>query len=224
MPSTHPGLHLTIFAGPNGSGKSTLTRIFQEKGEDLGAYINADDIRAGLEQAAASAGTTPSTEALDRQAFHQARARRFACIAERVSFSFETVFSHESNLESIISAKAAGYAVTLIFVTTENSRVNVERVAKRVREGGHDVPRDKIINRYRRSMALLPPASMVADETILYDTTQDKPRLVARLRWDDDQGEAHIRIFDPMPEWLKVSLQEISDLIPLRRSPDKASP
>lgn len=41
---------LRIFAGPNGSGKSTITAIVRNAGIHLGKYINADELKGGINE------------------------------------------------------------------------------------------------------------------------------------------------------------------------------
>ena len=50
-------------------------------------------------------------------------------------------------------ARDHGYKVYLYYVGTEDPLINVQRVQEiRVKEGGHNVPKNKIIDRYHRSM------------------------------------------------------------------------
>jgi predicted ABC-type ATPase len=125
-----------IVAGPNGAGKTTLTKSLHQRGIDLGEYINPDDIADELQ------GTYD-----ERVARAQAIAdhRREACIEAKRSFSFETVMSHPSKIDILVRAKEAGFFVQLFFVGTDDPRTNIERVALRVQQGGHDVPTDKIV-------------------------------------------------------------------------------
>ena len=85
---------------------------------------------------------------LDRLAQIIADFLRERLLIEQQKISFETVFSHESKLDYMKKAKAAGYKIYLYFVATESPEINVMRVANRVRKGGHDVPEDKIRKRY----------------------------------------------------------------------------
>lgn len=81
-------------------------------------------------------------------------------LSEGASFSFETVMSHSSKVEFIKEAYERGYYIVVVFVGTIDPAINLQRVAKRVSEGGHDVPKDKIISRWYRSydnlLAILP--------------------------------------------------------------------
>lgn len=212
---------LTVFAGPNGSGKSSLKREFDAAGKALGRYINADEIKLALRDAALQKGDAPSSDELDVQAFREARALRERCLADRVDFSFETVFSHPSNLETLRAAKLIGYFVTLHFVSTENSRINVERVALRVAQGGHDIPREKVIARYRRAMGLLPEACMIVDDTVLFDNSSSRLRPVVRMfRGRDDKLSMEFR--RPIPVWVQSWVDQIHPLIQARAAPKQA--
>ena len=153
---------LVMIAGPNGSGKTTLTERLRAAGFDLGEYINADDISVGL------AGDSAD---VSREAQRLAEERRQSCLARGVSFSFETVMSHPSKIALLHQARALGYFIQLFFVGVEDPRINVDRVAQRVALGGHDVPIDRIIHRYERTMALLPEAIHASDRTVLFDNS-----------------------------------------------------
>ncbi len=76
--------------------------------------------------------------------------------------------------------KGAGYRIRLTCVMTKNPDINVARVQRRVREGGHDVPEDKIRRRYERSVGFLPDMILAADEALVYDNSYDdcEPLLV----------------------------------------------
>lgn len=151
-----------IIAGPNGSGKTTLTHRLRDTGFDLGEYINADDIAAGLAGAPGD---------VSREAQRLAEEARQSCLANGVSFSFETVMSHASKIDLLNQAKTLGYYVLLFFVGVDDPRINIDRVAQRVSLGGHDVPIDRIVRRYERTMSLLPAAIRAADRSVLFDNS-----------------------------------------------------
>lgn len=169
-----PAPKLIMVAGPNGSGKTTLTNLLRGMGRDFGEYINADEI----------ALTLPASPARDRDAQQEANRRRAECLAQRRSFSFETVMSHESKIAEMRLAKDAGYEITFIGVSLEKPELNVARVALRVSEGGHDVPKDRIVARYERTMRLMPQAILIADRSFIFDNSDSKlgPKLVVETR------------------------------------------
>jgi predicted ABC-type ATPase len=165
---------LLIVAGPNGSGKTTLTRQLRADGVDLGFYINPDDIAETLE-----GGYGERVAAAQRKA----EELRQSCLSEYRSFSFETVMSHPSKIEVLKQARSLGYIVILYFVATEAPELNVARVRQRIALGGHSVPEDRIVKRYKRAMDLLPDAIRQCDRAVLFDNSyrapdDGEPRLV----------------------------------------------
>jgi predicted ABC-type ATPase len=102
-------------------------------------------------------------------------------IEERRNFAFETMMSHESKLDMLAVSRQGGYRNYLYFVTTGDPAINVERVRQRVAEGGHPVPPEKVVERYERSMALLPAALRLCDRAYLFDNSGVASRLVASV-------------------------------------------
>lgn len=92
-------------------------------------------------------------------------------LKRRVSFTMETVFSHTDKLKFMERAQAAGYKVYLYFVSTESPEINILRVAGRVAAGGHDVPSQKILSRYDRTMRNLHAALKIAYRAYLFDNS-----------------------------------------------------
>lgn len=152
-----PVLHL--LAGPNGSGKSTYVARILQPVTHL-PFVNADVI---------AAERWPGTQA--EHAYEASRAatdERGQLLADGKSFITETVFSHPSKVDLVDEAIARGYLVHLhvILVPVE---VAVNRVAERVQDGGHDVPEQKIRERYARLWDLIARARSVADRTEFFD-------------------------------------------------------
>jgi predicted ABC-type ATPase len=144
------------FAGPNGSGKSTITAGVPI----VGAYVNADDMKKQL-------GVS------DMDAAKLAETQRRALLENDADFTFETVLSTDRNLSLLKEASKRGYEVQCLYVLTRNSEINVARVRKRVLSGGHDVPEEKIKERYRRALALLPELVKVCDFLAVYDNSRN---------------------------------------------------
>jgi predicted ABC-type ATPase len=154
---------LLVVAGPNGSGKTTLTSYIRRTSQfDFGEYTNPDDIAAGL---------SGDDEARFRAAQAQAEQMREECLRARLNFSMETVMSHPSKLDLMQHGRLRGYDVLLFFVGVEHPDINIARVAQRVRQGGHDVPTDRIVKRYMRTMSLLPDAVLIANRSVIFDNT-----------------------------------------------------
>jgi predicted ABC-type ATPase len=103
---------------------------------------------------------------------------------QRLPFAFETVFSHwerrpdgsyySSKIEEIENLQAAGYFVVLLFVGLVSPELSFFRVQTRREEGGHDVPRQKIFERFPRTQAAIGRASLIADMTLMFDNSRTK--------------------------------------------------
>jgi len=163
-----------VFAGPNGSGKSTITRM----AKTVGRYINADEIKR-------------ATLCTDIEAAQKAEQLRNQAIDEHADFTFETVLSTERNLDLLHRAKEAGYFVRGIYVLTSDPYINIARVSARVALGGHDVPKDKILQRYDRALKLIPQLVEVCDILHIYDNTAEPFRIFKKrknvfFRWCND--------------------------------------
>jgi predicted ABC-type ATPase len=112
-----------------------------------------------------------------------ARLMREKLLQAKKRFSFETVFSHESNLDIMAKAVEQGYKVYLYFVSTEDPIINKYRVALRVKKNGHNVPADRIESRYYRAMSLVKRAAGIAYQAFFFDNSIDNEpfRLVGHL-------------------------------------------
>ena len=150
-----------VFAGPNGSGKSTVTKGFDIVGE----YINADEIKK-------------EKNCSDLEAAQFATALREDAVYNMRSFTFETVLSSSRNVELLKKAKNFGYQIEIVYVLTADPQINVSRVAQRVKNGGHDVPMDKIISRYYKSLNNLSKIIQIADVMWVVDNSTEKAELI----------------------------------------------
>ncbi|RYF79452.1 MAG: ATP-binding cassette domain-containing protein, partial [Comamonadaceae bacterium] len=151
-PASRPVFYL--LAGPNGAGKSTLYKALAANGTvaaDI-EFVNAD-----LHEAAHLQHIT-DPQVRSEAARVWAEQRRAALLAAHQSFVSETVFSHPSKLALIDEAQTAGYLVVLIVVALDEPQWLLERVRRRVQEGGHAVPDERVLARYPRTMALLAQA------------------------------------------------------------------
>lgn len=117
------------------------------------------------------------------------------------SFSFETVMSHPGKITLLRNAKVQGFRTCLYFVATDDVELNVRRVGVRVQVGGHPVPEEKIRERYRRSLALLPDAVRAADRAYLFDNSTESHILLAEAAG----GKlATVHVADgAMPSWFR---------------------
>lgn len=174
-----PVLHL--IAGPNGAGKSTFFARALGPTVHL-PFINADEIATVLWPGAELEHAYEASAIAAEERYERIRARQ--------SFVTETVFSHESKLDLLHDAEAAGYRTTL-HVLVIPVELAIVRVSNRVEEGGHDVPQEKIRGRYERLWALVREAIDIVDEARVYDSSRsDAYRRVATFSGGRLVGEA----------------------------------
>ena len=155
---------ILVFAGPNGSGKSTITSGFRIIGE----YINADEIKK-------------RETCDDLTAAQIATALRERFIDERRSFTFETVLSSDRNVLLLKKVRNSGYKIFLVYVLTNDVNINISRVSERVKKGGHDVPTEKIISRYDKSISNLSELIKFVDRAMIIDNSCEKPELIIEI-------------------------------------------
>jgi predicted ABC-type ATPase len=92
-------------------------------------------------------------------------------IRSTTSFTFETVMSFPDKIELLRKAQSRGYRTYLYYVATENPEINISRVRYRVSRGGHSVPEDKIVSRYKRSLDLLVQAVQSTHRAYIFDNS-----------------------------------------------------
>ena len=186
IPFSDSGPNLIAIAGPNGAGKSTFYRAYL--GHESLPFVNADVIAAqfGLEAYAAA---------------ELAESARRELYGRHESFIFETVFSDPvgGKLAFLEEAVASGYHVVVCFVGISRPEISEERVAIRVVEGGHDVPTDKLVTRFPRTMENLRLAMLRLPLVLVYDN--DDLRDPHRFVLAAGLGTV-LEKHEPLPEWL----------------------
>ena len=179
---------ILVYAGPNGSGKSTIT-----KGIPIcGIYVNADEIKR-------------VSRCTDLESAQEAEQIRQVLIKSKQDFTFETVLSTDRNLDLLRKAKEKGYEIHAVFVVTKDPGINVMRVRARVMAGGHDVPEEKIIGRYERSLRNLPQLVRIADHTRVIDNSGNEPELICEV------VDQHLTIWETAQWNKKAILKLLSD-------------
>ncbi len=181
---------VVAIAGPNGAGKTTFYHA-HVKPSGL-RLVNADVLAGALD-----------VDPYDAARLADALRRRLVAAGE--SFAFETVFSDPAGekLAFLKHATARGYAVVLCFIGVAGLATCEERVAMRVSQGGHDVPREKLATRFPRTMANLAAAVHELPLVLVFDNEDLRSpfRRVAGF----EQGIATFRA-DPQPAWLRAAL------------------
>jgi predicted ABC-type ATPase len=181
---------LVAIAGPNGAGKSTFFRSFLEA-SGL-PFVNADVLAARLGLDAYAGASLADSIRRDM-------------VAQGQSFVFETVFSDRSGdkLAFLKQASELGYSVVLFFIGASGPEISEGRVALRVTQGGHDVPTDKLQQRFPRIRENLKAAIPALPHIFILDNSD--LRTPFRLLAHYEHGEARF-LAEPVPVWLQPVL------------------
>lgn len=132
--------NLYIIAGCNGAGKTTASYTVLPEMLGCREFVNADEIARGLSP------FNPEGAAI--QAGRLMIERVLQLMKEGHDFAFETTLATRSYIKLIKKAQSVGYFVTLLFFSLPTPEQAVQRVARRVSQGGHNIPQDVIYRRY----------------------------------------------------------------------------
>ena len=164
--------NVIIIAGPNGAGKTTFAREFLPQEAACPIFINADLIAAGLspfqpEAVAVRAGRIMLETIAD-------------CVRRGDSFAIETTLSGRRYLRLVQVWKAAGYRVTIFFLSLPSAQYALDRVADRVVQGGHNIPEPVIRRRFQSGLENFQRLyKSTVDEWKHYDNSGEFPELIA---------------------------------------------
>ncbi len=142
MESKQP--HVIILAGPNGAGKSTTAPVLLRDTFAVDEFVNADAIAQGLSAFA------PESAALEAGKIMLRRLRELA--QRRSNFAFETTLASRSFAPWLAKLRDTGYRVHLLFLTLPDVQSAQDRVAVRVKLGGHSIPDDIVQRRFRAGL------------------------------------------------------------------------
>lgn len=137
-------------------------------------FLNADEIAKGL--------TAEETGNKDVLAGRMLLRQMDELEAHRVSFAVETTLASRSLAPRIARLQQSGYRFVLVYVWVPNADLSVQRVAERVRRGGHHIPEDVIRRRYEAGLRNFFQIYMPqADKWVLYNNSVlSEPKVIAR--------------------------------------------
>lgn len=162
---------LCILGGCNGAGKTTLARELLPR-LGLRRFLNADAIALGLSP------LDPTLSAF--QAGRLLLEEADALIETRASFAIESTISGRTHAGLFHRAKTCGYRIVLHYIVIDSAAQAIERVALRVKMGGHDVPEADVRRRFERSRRhFLETYLPLADEWVLWNNAEPPHRRLA---------------------------------------------
>jgi predicted ABC-type ATPase len=153
-----------VIAGPNGAGKTTFARRYLSDEVAIVHFINADLIAAGLSP------LVPARAALRAGRFVLAEIERLA--KERENFAFESTLSGRGYAAKLKRLKRRGYRIEIVFLRVASPRLALRRIAARVRQGGHDVPKADVLRRFDRGWKnFIDIYQPLADTWVVYENS-----------------------------------------------------
>ena len=163
---------VVVLAGPNGAGKSTVAPALLQGTLGVTEFVNADDIARGLSAFNAERAALPAGRVMIERLRELAR--------QRVSFAFETTLASRSFAPWLDRLKRDGYSTHMLFLWLPSADFAIDRVADRVRMGGHSVPAETVLRRYRAGIRnFFNLYERLASTWRVYDNSGDVPRLIA---------------------------------------------
>lgn len=174
----------TILAGINGVGKSSMMGVLKSASDSYGTIIDPDDYARKY-----GGNLSGGKEAIKDIEF---------CLKNGLAFTEETTLSGNHIINTAKRAKSLGYEVHLIYIGLNSAQDSIDRVANRVKRGGHNIPNDTIIRRYNSRFVQLSKILEYCDSAKFY-TNYNGYQLVATY----DGATATIsQIVDTPPAWL----------------------
>ena len=165
---------LYIIAGCNGAGKTTASYSVLPDLLNCREFVNADEIAKGLSP------FNPESVAIEAGKLMLQRIRLL--LNQRKTFAIETTLATRSYASLIKDARSVGYQVVLLFFWLSSPEMAIERVAKRVSEGGHNIPVETIVRRYwlglQNFFSIFAP---IVDSWMFFEN-EDKTVLIANNR------------------------------------------
>lgn len=160
-----------LIAGANGVGKTTYAMRHLRAVIGSIHFVNLDEIARGL--------SPLEPRAADRSAARVALMRARELIRERRTFAMETTLAGRSHLGLVGEAEARGLRFGLLYFALPSVELCLERIRRRVTEGGHDVPETDVRRRFARSFANLESYRARAAEWRIFDNRTARPRAIA---------------------------------------------
>lgn len=129
-----------IIAGANGTGKTTFALEFLRENDF--EFLNADEFAKQLDH------ENPAAKKIGAgKMFFQ---KLHAAVAQNKSLLVETTLSGKYLKDFFELWRQNGYLIEIVFVFVESPEVSIERIADRVKKGGHFVPDDDVRRRVAR--------------------------------------------------------------------------
>lgn len=157
--------NFTIIAGANGSGKTTFALNYFKNSKDI--FINADSIATAL---------SPNNPDVSQFRAGKLMVKEIQnCIKNKQNFAIETTLSSKNYIKIIKQLQQDNWQVDMIYLYLPSVNLSMDRVAERVKSGGHNIPQKDILRRYEKSIHhLMHNYFDIVNNIICFDNQDDR--------------------------------------------------
>ena len=163
---------LYILSGCNGSGKTTASYTLLPEMLECTQFVNSDEFAKSLSP------FNPAEASVVAGRYMLMRINYL--LDRREDFSIETTLATRSLVGIIGQAKELGYTVTILYFWISSPELALQRVHKRVSEGGHNIPESVLRRRYQMGLKyFFETYAPICDRWLLADNSSTPFRIVA---------------------------------------------
>ena len=164
---------LYIIAGANGAGKTTASYTVLPEILQCNNFVNADEIARGISPFA--------PYKVDLQAGRLMLKRIDELLSQDETFAIETTLATRTYIHLVEKAHKKNYKVFLVFLYLDSAEHAKNRVLQRVSEGGHGIPEEVILRRYKAGVRNLVNLYLpICDNVAIYNNTYSPAVLIAK--------------------------------------------
>ena len=178
----------TIIGGVDGVGKSILTGVLRAHLDDLGVIVDVNRITATAKVSPLE-GSKIAVRRID------------GCLEKEQNFTEESSLAGFRTIQTVAKAKQAGYFVRLYYVGLDAAEESLERIANRVRRGGHNIGTDDVLRQFAGRWESLAKVLPYCDEVHFFDNDNGFVEVASYKN-----GEL-VLIGDYRPKWI-IELQQ----------------
>ena len=193
---------LYIIAGANGSGKTTLAEVLLK--EKYLEFLNADEIAKEI-----------APNAIDSVPISAGKIyfkRLDEYLKNKKSFAVESTLSGNNIIRIVQKAQKQNYKIILVYSFLQNCTTCIERVKKRVENGGHNVPEEDIIRRYYKSIVKFwDEYRMIADEWTMFYNGYDYAPVIVSFGTGNNYSIINKEMYSNFCCNYKLAREEIND-------------
>lgn len=190
---------ITVIAGVNGAGKSSIFgSAIRLQGSE---YFNPDEVARMIMDDNPSAGIDDANSLAWKLGFDLLT----EAIDNDTDYTFETTLGGNSVFQKLNYACGKGVDVRIMFCGLESVELHIARVAERVANGGHNIPEDKIRQRYTDSVTNIAALAKQCTELRVFDNSKpiagNKPQAICLFHFNE-KGFVSLPV-EPMAQWAK---------------------